>query len=46
MLKLAMPPESAALPIWLPPSEKLIVPVGELPVTLAVNVTLGRMSWG
>jgi hypothetical protein len=39
IVTLAVPAASAPAPICAPPSKNLTVPVGESPVTLAVNVT-------
>ena len=40
MLSVATPPETDPVPIDVPPSLKFTLPVGALPVTVAVNVTL------
>ena len=39
VVKVAVPAASVPVPICVPPSKKITVPVGENPVTLAVNVT-------
>ena len=39
VVKMAEPPGNVALPIWVLPSKYATVPVGEFPVTVAVNVT-------
>ena len=42
----AMPAASVTVPICVPPSKKLTDPVGESPVTLAVNFTVAQSSTG